>query len=167
MAEEHRAVAILPCRDLDRPAEAFYARLGFAVDSDYGDYRILSDGAGLAPPPDPARPTAGWCPTAIRSGIYLYVDDVDAVADRVRHSIIEDGAPHHEAVGDVRVRGERSGWGAGAGGAAGVTGGKEILTKDGPARVGNKMLFRSILLMIGFRLCFALSAHGLQCHWRQ
>jgi hypothetical protein len=27
-------------------------------------------------------------------GLYLYVEDVDAVADRVRDRIIEDGAPH-------------------------------------------------------------------------
>ena len=89
---QHHVAAILPCNDLAR-SQAFYERLGFAVVSDHGHYRILADGRGwhlhlnavdcawLAPPDNPF-------------GIYLYVDDVDAVADRVRELIIEHGAPH-------------------------------------------------------------------------
>ena len=41
MPGDHRATAIVPCDDLDASA-AFYARLGFAVESDYGNYRILA-----------------------------------------------------------------------------------------------------------------------------
>lgn len=88
----HRAVAIIPCDDLDA-SQAFYIRLGFAVDADYGHYRILADGRGwhlhLTHAP-------GW-PRHIEDnpfGLYLYVEDVDAVAERVRDLIIEKGAPH-------------------------------------------------------------------------
>lgn len=88
----HHAVSIVPSSDLDA-SEAFYKRLGFAVVSDYHHYRILADGRGwhlhLTHAP-------GW-PRHIEDnpyGLYLYVDDVDAVADRVRELIIEDGAPN-------------------------------------------------------------------------
>lgn len=89
---EHRVTAILPCNDLDR-SQAFYERLGLTLESDYGDYRILSDGKGwhlhlrredmsaLQAPHNPF-------------GLYIYADDVDAVADRVRDRIIEPGTPH-------------------------------------------------------------------------
>ncbi|MBL7372913.1 VOC family protein, partial [Escherichia coli] len=43
--EEHRATTILPCNDL-AASLAFYARLGFRLVSDYGDYKILDDGKG-------------------------------------------------------------------------------------------------------------------------
>ena len=88
----HHAVAIVPCGDLDA-SEAFYRLLGFATTADYGHYRIMADGRGwhlhlnLMP---------GW-PARVEDnpfGLYLYVADVDAVADRVRDRIIEDGAPH-------------------------------------------------------------------------
>ena len=92
MSENHRVVAIVPSSDLDA-SEAFYRNLGFAVESDYGDYRILADGRGwhlhLTQSP-------GW-PRKVEDnpfGLYLYVEDVDAVADRVRDLIIEKGAPH-------------------------------------------------------------------------
>lgn len=89
---EHRVTAILPCGDLDR-SQAFYTLLGFAVESDYGDYRILADGRGWhlhLRAEDMAALQAPHNPF----GLYLYVDDVDAVADRVRERIIERGAPH-------------------------------------------------------------------------
>ncbi|USU10364.1 glyoxalase [Sphingomonadaceae bacterium OTU29MARTA1] len=89
---DHRAVAIVPSSDLDA-SEAFYRRLSFDVVGDHGHYRILTDGRGwhlhltLA---------LGW-PKTIEDnpfGLYLYVDDVDAMADAVRELIIEPGAPH-------------------------------------------------------------------------
>lgn len=89
---DHRAVAIIPSNNLDA-SEAFYRRLGFIVVSDYGHYRILADGRGwhlhLTHVP-------GW-PRAIEDnpfGLYLYVDDVDAVADAVRELILEAGSPN-------------------------------------------------------------------------
>ena len=73
--------------------EAFYKRLGFEVVSDYGQYRILAEPLGwhlhLMHVP-------GW-PKNIDDnpfGLYLYVQDVDAVAARVSDLIIEKGAPH-------------------------------------------------------------------------
>ncbi len=41
----HTLVAIVFCNDIDA-STAFYARLGLAVLSDYGRYRILGDGKG-------------------------------------------------------------------------------------------------------------------------
>src|SRR6202034_2259009 len=41
----HCIVAIVPCNDIDA-STAFYGRLGLSVYSDYGRYRILTDGKG-------------------------------------------------------------------------------------------------------------------------
>lgn len=84
-------VAIVPCRDI-AASGAFYARLGFVLESDHGHYRILSDGRGWhlhlrAEANTPGAPDNPF-------GLYLYTDDVAAVADRVRDAIIEAGAPH-------------------------------------------------------------------------
>lgn len=92
MPAEHHAVAILPCSDLD-VSQAFYVRLGLSVASDYGHYRILSDGNGWHL--HLTKANVGWItPGHNPFGVYLYADDVDAVAERVRELIIEDGAPH-------------------------------------------------------------------------
>ncbi|MCU6453461.1 VOC family protein [Sphingomonas sp. A2-49] len=94
---DHRAVAIIPCSDIDASV-AFYALLGFAVVGDFGEYRILADGRGWHLH---LTLTPGWPPhiEANPFGLYLYVDDVDAVADRVRDRIIERGAPHRKPWG--------------------------------------------------------------------
>lgn len=92
MNEEHRVVAIVPAGDLDA-STAFYRELGFDVASDYGNYRILTDARGWDLH---LRHQPGW-PADVEDnpfGLYLYVEDVDAVADRVRDRIIEKGAPH-------------------------------------------------------------------------
>ena len=97
MTDTHRAVAIVPARDIEA-SEAFYKRLGLRVESDYGDYRILSDSRGWHLH---LNRVDGW-PARLEDnplGIYLYVDDVDAVADRVRELIIEPGAPHRKPWG--------------------------------------------------------------------
>lgn len=86
MPDQHRAVAIVPARDMDA-SEAFYRRLGFVVAADYGDYRILEDGRGGH---IHLNATPGW-PAKIEDnalGLYLYVEDVDAAADRMRELII-------------------------------------------------------------------------------
>lgn len=91
MAQDHRIAAILPSSDLDA-STAFYARLGFAVVSDFGHYRILADGRGWHLH---LNRVPGW-PRQVEDnplGLYLYVEDVDAVADRVRDLIIEPGTP--------------------------------------------------------------------------
>ena len=92
MSEEHRVVAIVPSSDLDA-SEAFYKRLGFEPVSDWGHYRILADGRGWHLH---LNHMPGW-PKRIEDnpfGLYLYVEDVDAVGDRVRGLIIEPGTPH-------------------------------------------------------------------------
>lgn len=91
MTERHRATAILPCRDMQASTD-FYRRLGFEVVSDHGDYRILADGEGWHLH---LNRTPGW---PVRSednpvGLYLYVEDVDAVADRMRGLILNDDRP--------------------------------------------------------------------------
>ena len=91
MSDRHMTVAILPSNNLDESA-AFYAKLGFHVDSDYGDYRILSDGRGWHLH---LNKVAGW-PAQVEDnpfGLYLYVDDVDGVAAKLAGEILHPGAP--------------------------------------------------------------------------
>ncbi len=91
MTDRHITVAILPSRDLDASA-AFYALLGFRVESDYGDYRILTDGRGWHLH---LNRVDGW-PKKVEDnpfGLYLYVDDVDGVAEKVRDRILHPGKP--------------------------------------------------------------------------
>lgn len=92
MEDTHRVTAIVPSRDINA-SEAFYKRLGFRIVSDYGDYRILSDDRGWHLH---LNRVSGW-PRKVEDnpiGLYLYVDDVDAVAGRVRDLIIEPGTPN-------------------------------------------------------------------------
>ncbi len=97
MTPDHRVTAILPCNDL-AASRSFYERLGFTVASDYGHYLILADGNGWHLHLNSVEP---GCVLADRNavGIYLYVSDVDAVADRVRDLIIEPGTPHRKPWG--------------------------------------------------------------------
>ncbi len=91
MTIEHMLVTILPCNDL-AASQAFYEWLGFALTGNYSGYRILEDGRGWHLHLRAAEP--GWVvPGRNPAGIYLYAEDVDAVADRVRDIIIEEGAP--------------------------------------------------------------------------
>ena len=97
MTGQHHAAAIVPARDIDA-SEAFYRRLGFRVAGNYGGYRLLEDDHGWfihlnATPDWPARPEDNPL------GLYFYVDDVDAVADRVRDLIPEWEQPHARAWG--------------------------------------------------------------------
>ncbi len=94
---EHHATAILPCNDIDA-TQAFYERLGFAMTAGDHGFRIMGDGRGWRIALRPAEP--GWViPERNSHGIYLYCDDVDAVADRVREIIVEEGAPHRKPWG--------------------------------------------------------------------
>jgi catechol 2,3-dioxygenase-like lactoylglutathione lyase family enzyme len=91
MALDHKAVAILPCNDL-AASQSFYERLGFAVTADHGNYRILDDGRGWHLHLRTAEPDS-VDPERNAGGLYLYADDVDRVADRVRELIIEPDTP--------------------------------------------------------------------------
>lgn len=78
----HRMTAIVPCNDIDA-SQRFYARLGFRVESDYGDYRLLTDDHGGTLHLRKAE--LGWLtPGSNPFGLYFYVEDVDAVAAPVR-----------------------------------------------------------------------------------
>jgi len=46
-----------------------------------------------------AAPSPAGLPERNPFGLYLYVDDVDAVAERVRELIIEPGGPHEKPSG--------------------------------------------------------------------
>lgn len=97
VTEAHRVVAIVPAADID-VSEAFYKRLGFRVESDYGDYRLLADGRGWHLH---LTKVDGW-PRTIEDnplGLYLYVEDVDAAAERVRELIIEKCTPRRTSWG--------------------------------------------------------------------
>ena len=94
---EHQASPILPCNDID-VTQAFYERLGFALVAGDQGFRIMADGKGWQLALRPAE--HGWViPDRNSHGIYLYCEDVDAVADRVRELIVEKGAPHRKPWG--------------------------------------------------------------------
>ena len=95
------AVAILPCNDLDA-SEAFYARLGFTRTPGYPDYRILTHPAGLQLHLNPA--VEGWVePKRNPFGVYLYVEDVDALAAPVRDLWVNDDGPRDREWGMYEV----------------------------------------------------------------
>lgn len=104
MAFSHTLTAILPCNDLDR-SEAFYNRLGFTRPvedrpgpSEEDTYRILSDGRGghlhltLA--------VEDWLiPGRNPFGLYLYLEDVDALGAKFRGETIEKDGPENKEWG--------------------------------------------------------------------
>jgi catechol 2,3-dioxygenase-like lactoylglutathione lyase family enzyme len=80
--ETGAVVTILPCNDLDA-SERFYRRLGFVrveppEPDDPGTYRILTNGTGQLHLTDAVE---GWLiPGKNPFGLYIYREDVDAVA---------------------------------------------------------------------------------------
>ena len=94
---ESRIVAILPCNDLDASV-AFYAQLGLMLAADWGDYKILANGEGWHL--HLARAQEGWL-SAERNpcAIYLYVEDVDSAAERMRGQILPPGRPEEKPWG--------------------------------------------------------------------
>jgi len=102
MSEEPvaRVTAIIPCNDVNA-AERWWNRLGFhkPADQDFGDYRMLSDGAGGEVHLQPA--VEGWViPGRNPFGIYVYTPRVDAIADAMRDAILEPArAPEHKPWG--------------------------------------------------------------------
>ena len=96
----HGLTAILPCNDLDA-SEAFYGRLGFhrPVDAEADDgYRILEDGKGGQLHLTEA--VEGWLvPGRNPFGLYLYTEDVDALAAAFAGQVIEKEGPSHKPWG--------------------------------------------------------------------
>jgi len=84
-----RAIAILPCTDLDA-AEEWWQRLGFSRPADQGfdEYRMLADEAGAEVHLSSATPE--WLvPGRNPFGVYVYTSQVDAIANAMRAAIIE------------------------------------------------------------------------------
>lgn len=70
--------AILPCNDM-AISRAFYERLGFTTDGDWGDYVILSHPCGAAL--HLTKAVEGWLvPGRNPFGLYFYIEDVDGIA---------------------------------------------------------------------------------------
>jgi len=95
-----RAIAIVPCTDLDA-AEQWWQRLGFTRPADQGfdDYRILTDEAGSEV--HLGRSTPDWLVSGRNPfGIYVYTPRVDVLAETVRDAIIETSkGPEHKPWG--------------------------------------------------------------------
>jgi catechol 2,3-dioxygenase-like lactoylglutathione lyase family enzyme len=71
--------AILPCNDLDA-SEAFYSRLGFVRRQGDDRYRVLIDSKGRMVHLTAA--VTGWLvPGKNPFGLYLYTEEVDALAE--------------------------------------------------------------------------------------
>ena len=99
----HALTAILPCNDLDA-SEAFYNRLGFArpdkpAAGEEDTYRILSDAQGGHLHLTDA--VEGWLiPGRNPFGLYLYTENVDALADQFAAEILEQTKrPEHKPWG--------------------------------------------------------------------
>jgi catechol 2,3-dioxygenase-like lactoylglutathione lyase family enzyme len=94
---EHQLSPILPCNDIEA-TQAFYERLGFTLTAGDDGFRIMTDGKGWQIALRPAE--RGWViPNRNSHGFYLYCEDVDAIADKVRDIIVEKGAPHRKPWG--------------------------------------------------------------------
>jgi hypothetical protein len=104
MHPSHALTAILPCNDLDA-SEAFYNRLGFtrpdiekpAAGTDDA-YRILSDGKGGSLHLTDA--VEGWLiPGRNPFALYLYTEDVDALAAEFAGELVEKNGPENKPWG--------------------------------------------------------------------
>ena len=94
---EHQLSPILPCNDIDA-TQAFYERLGFTAVAGDDGFRIMRDEKGWQIALRPAE--RGWViPDRNSHGLYLYCEDVDAIAEKVRDIIVEKGAPHRKPWG--------------------------------------------------------------------
>ena len=103
---DQHLTAILPCNDLEQ-AQAFFERLGFSRDEGPDDYRMLSDGLGGYIHLTPA--VEGWLtPGRNPCGLYLYRKDVDGLAAAFKSETLEQGWAKRQAVGNVRVRSQRT-----------------------------------------------------------
>lgn len=97
-------IAILPCNDLDA-SEAFYRRLGFTRPDSHkpqtgedDSYRILSDGKGGQLHLTDA--VEGWLVRGRNPfGLYLYTDDVDALAAEFAGELLEKNGPEDKPWG--------------------------------------------------------------------
>ena len=86
MARPHTLTAILPSNNLDA-SEKFYKKLGFEVQNQYPDYRILSDGKGGEL--HLTKAVEDWLlPGRNPFGLYLYTEKVDELAAAFGSSVM-------------------------------------------------------------------------------
>ena len=79
------ALAVVPCNDLPA-AKAFWARLGLEVTADHGEY-VIVEGHGTEV--HLTRAVEGWLsPGRNPFGVYLRLEDVDALAERFGAPVI-------------------------------------------------------------------------------
>jgi catechol 2,3-dioxygenase-like lactoylglutathione lyase family enzyme len=97
----HAIAAIVPCTDIDA-STAFYGRLGLSVFSDHGRYRILTDGKGWQMHLSGEVPRDWVVAGRNPNGLYLYVEDVDGVAERIP-DLLSGGGPSHRPWGMYEV----------------------------------------------------------------
>ena len=82
----HTLTAILPCNNV-AASRQFYSRLGFTVRAGDEEYLMLEDGRGAELHLQPA--CEDWLvPGRNPFGLYLYTDDVDALAARFAGEIL-------------------------------------------------------------------------------
>ncbi len=75
MSRRHVVTAIVPCSDL-AASVGFYAKFGFSIEEDYGEYAILSDRKGGEL--HLRKSAEGWLvPGRNPFGLYLYFENVD------------------------------------------------------------------------------------------
>lgn len=95
---EHQLSPILPCNNIDA-TQTFYERLGFAVTAGDEGFRIMADGRGWQIALRPAE--RGWViPDRNSHGLFLYCEDVDAIADKVRDIMRKSIAETERLVGE-------------------------------------------------------------------
>lgn len=66
--------------------------------SDHGRYRILSDGKGWLLHLSDEAPEGWVVPGRNPNGLYVYLDDVDGLASRLR-DLLDGGGPEHKPWG--------------------------------------------------------------------
>ena len=96
-APQHTLVSILPCSDIEA-STAFYARLGLALQSDYGSYRILADGKGAFLHLSTEAPEGWLVPGRNPNGLYFCSEDVAVLAEQIT-DLLPGGRPNHKPWG--------------------------------------------------------------------
>lgn len=109
MTRQQTLTAILPCNDM-AVSRAFYEKLGFVVDGDYGDYLIMAHPCGAELHLQPA--VEGWLvPGQNPFALYFYIEDVDSVAASAGVKAADtDGGMYEAAFSDPDETLIRVGW---------------------------------------------------------
>ena len=88
---QHNLTAILPVTDIEA-STGFYRRLRLEVFNDYGTYRILGDRKGCFLHLSAEAPKGWVVPGLNPNGLYMYIEDVDALAAEIS-DLLPGGGP--------------------------------------------------------------------------